>query len=187
MPKKAVFIDRDGTINEEVGYLGEVERLVLIPGAIDAVRSLNEAGYEVVVITNQAGVARGYFDEDAVRQIHRHLFRLFADGGARITAIYYCPHHPDFPGDGSPECNCRKPAPGMLERAAADFDLDLSMSVMVGDTVKDMHVGKSVGCKTIMVETGYGLKERKELDFEPDYVAQDLAEAASWIIGEGAR
>lgn len=184
MGKAAVFIDRDGTINEEVGYLGDADELSLLPGAAEAIRRFNETGLEVIVVTNQAGVARGYFGEDSVRKVNGRLIRELADGGAHVRAIYYCPHHPDFPSEECETCSCRKPNPGMLLLAAHDYDIDLSRSYMIGDTGKDVETGKNAGCKTILVLTGYGREEKDKLEAEPDYIAEDLMAAVDWILSQ---
>jgi D-glycero-D-manno-heptose 1,7-bisphosphate phosphatase len=185
---KAVFVDRDGTINEEIGHLGEVGKFRLYPDSAKAIRMLNKAGYKVVVVTNQAGVARGYFTEENVEEIHAHMKAELAKEGATVDAIYYCVHHPEF-GNGSYKqaCSCRKPEPGMLLQAAADLDIDLSSSYMIGDTAKDMVAGKRAGCKTILVLTGYGEKELHAIPsgFAPVFIARDLLVAASWILHIG--
>ncbi|MCL5291373.1 MAG: D-glycero-beta-D-manno-heptose 1,7-bisphosphate 7-phosphatase [Actinobacteria bacterium] len=182
MARGAVFIDRDGTINKEVGYLSNTDDMVLLPRSVEAIKRLNEAGLDVFVITNQAGVARGYFDENAVREIHKRLRERLADGGAKVKAIYYCPHHPDFPNGDCEKCACRKPNPGMLLMAARDHDVDLSLSYMIGDTVKDVETGQKAGCRSILVLTGYGREEQDKLKVEPDYIADDLMTAADWIL-----
>ncbi len=182
MGKTAVFLDRDGTINEEVGYLSDAASLSLIPGAAEAIGRLNEAGIEVFVVTNQAGVARGYFNEDSVREVNRHLIKELADENAHVRAIYYCPHHPDFSSSECKTCSCRKPQPGMLLLAALDYGIDLSSSYMIGDTGKDVETGKNAGCKSILVLTGYGREEKDKLEVEPDYIADDLMAAVEWIL-----
>ncbi|MCL4499486.1 MAG: D-glycero-beta-D-manno-heptose 1,7-bisphosphate 7-phosphatase [Chloroflexi bacterium] len=184
MGRGAVFIDRDGTINAEVGYLGKIDALALLPGAIKAIQHLSEVGLDVFIVTNQAGVARGYFDEEVIRAIHRKLAEELAQAGAFVRAIYYCPHHPDFPGDGCGTCSCRKPLPGMLFMAAADYGIDLSESFMVGDTVKDIETGRNAGCKSVLVLTGYGKEEKEKLTVRPDFIAEDLLGAAEWIISQ---
>jgi D-glycero-D-manno-heptose 1,7-bisphosphate phosphatase len=180
--RPAVFLDRDGTIIEEVGYLREPSGVKLIPGAAEGVRRLNERGVAVVVVTNQAGVGRGYFPESAVNQVHAEVARQLAGagGGARWDAVYYCPHHP---GDG---CDCRKPGPGMFRRAAAEHGLDLKRSFVVGDKVSDVRAGALLGCRTVLVLTGYGAEEverARAAGLTPDYVAADLAAAADWVLG----
>jgi D-glycero-D-manno-heptose 1,7-bisphosphate phosphatase len=154
---EAVFLDRDGTLIEEVNYLSRVEQVRLIPGAAAAVRRVNAAGARVVVVTNQAGVARGYFPEERVAEVHAHLSALLSTQGARVDAFYYCPHHAaEGVGAFKVDCDCRKPKPGMLRAAARDLDLDLSRSWMIGDKVCDLTAGAAAGCRTVLVQTGYG-------------------------------
>lgn len=178
-PRPAVFLDRDGTIIEEVGYLKDPSQARLIPGAAEGIRRLNEAGVPVVVVTNQAGVGRGYFPESAVAAVHAEVARQLLAQGARWDAAYYCPHHPDA------GCDCRKPSPGMLRKAAAEHGLDLAGSFVVGDKVSDLKAGAPLGCRTVLVLTGYGVTEGergKAAGFAPDHVAPDLAAAADWVL-----
>ena len=186
MKRRAVFLDRDGTINEDVGYPGRYDQVRIYPYSFEAVRKLNEAGLAVVVITNQSGVGRGLFSEDDLRAIHDRMRADFAAAGARIDAVYYCPH---FPGSSSPaydaDCACRKPFPGMALRAREDLGLDLEGSYMVGDKVEDVLFGRNAGARTVLVLTGYGAASRSALEAagsEPDHVAADLGEAADWIL-----
>ncbi len=154
---EAVFLDRDGTLIEEVNYLSRVEQVRLLPGAAEAVRRVNEAGVRVVVVTNQAGVARGYFPEDRVAEVHAHLSAVLGERGARIDTYYYCPHHAESGvGAYKVDCDCRKPKPGMLRTAARELGLDLSRSWMIGDKVCDLKAGAAAGCRTVLVKTGYG-------------------------------
>ena len=184
--RAAVFLDRDGTINEEVDFVRTPAELVLIPGAAAAVRRLNEAGLVSCVISNQSGVARGFYTEAELVGIHAKLERDLAEAGGRIDRIYYCPHHPT---KGLPPydvvCECRKPAPGMLLTGAREFDVDLSRSFVVGDRDVDIQVGKAVGAYAILVLTGYGRRTREEIagtDIVPDFVASDLADAVMHIL-----
>lgn len=157
LPRTALFLDRDGTLIEEVGYLSDPDQIQLIPGAADVVRHANEIGVPVVVVTNQAGVARGLFTEARVGEVHRHLTALLAEHGATVDAYYYCPHY--LKGtieEYRIECECRKPSPGMLLRAARDLSLTLDGSWMVGDRLSDLEAGAAAGCRTILVRTGYG-------------------------------
>lgn len=183
--RPAVFLDRDGTIIEEVGYLNRLERLRLFPWTIDAIRCFNAADMAVVVVTNQAGVARGYYDEAFVRETHRLIDDRVRAGAALIDGYYYCPHHPG----GSVEayrraCDCRKPATGMLRQAAADLGLDLARSYVVGDRWGDVDLGRAAGARTVIVATGYasGREARPEGAAAADHVADNLAAAAGWII-----
>ncbi len=187
MSRPAVFLDRDGTIVREVDYLRSPEELRLLPHAADAIRRLNEIGFAVVVTTNQSGVARGLLTEDDLAQVHKLLAERLAKRGARLDAIYFCPHHPTAgAGPYRRECSCRKPAPGMLLRAAEELDLDLSRCFAVGDSRRDLVAGREAGCKTILVRSGYGRGvETESADALPaDYVADDLAAAVDWIVGQ---
>lgn len=184
-PRRAVFIDRDGTLNVEVNYLHRIEDLVLVPGAAVAIRALNQAGYQTIVVTNQAGIARGYYDEGALHHLHAHLAEVLAAADARLDAIYFCPHHPDFSGP----CACRKPAPGMLLRAAAERQLDLDQSWLIGDTAGDLGAGQAAGCRTVLVRTGYGRETEAtlgvaETDGRPDAVVEDIGAAARFILAQ---
>jgi D-glycero-D-manno-heptose 1,7-bisphosphate phosphatase len=156
----AVFVDRDGTLLEEVGYLDRLERLALFPYSVDAVRLLNRAGFRVVVITNQAGVARGFFGEGFVKEAHEFLDRTFRAGQARIDGFYYCPHLPEASVEAyRRQCDCRKPRPGMIRDAERDLDLDIPGSYVVGDRWLDVELGLAVGARTVLVRTGYGRTE----------------------------
>src|SRR5262245_46095039 len=140
MAKQAVFLDRDGTLIEEAGYLDRLERLVFYPWSVDAVRVLNRGGFAVVIVTNQAGIARGIFPEAFLTDAHAHVRARLDAGGARVDGFYYCPHHPDASVAAyRKDCECRKPQPGMLRRAAADLDLDLARSFVVGDRWHDLE------------------------------------------------
>jgi D-glycero-D-manno-heptose 1,7-bisphosphate phosphatase len=177
----AVFLDRDGTIIDEVNYLSRVEQVRLLPGAAGAIRRWNAAGVRVVVVTNQAGVARGMFPEVRVGEVHAHLSAVLAAAGARVDAYYYCPHHATAGvGEYRVACDCRKPRPGMLLAAARDLGLDLSRSWMVGDKPCDLEAGAAAGCRTVLVRTGYGAGLTDPLPAEElrlAGVAADLTEA----------
>lgn len=180
--RRAVFLDRDGTINEEVGYLDTLGKLRLLPGAAGAIGDLNRAGWAVVVVTNQSGIARGFFDEGFVEETHRRLQDLLREAGARIDGFYVCPHHPTEGREPyRMDCPCRKPRPGLILRAAAELEISLGESYMVGDTPKDVEAGTRAGARGILVRTGYG----RECPPPPDtaFVAEDLAEAVRWILG----
>ena len=182
---RAVFLDRDGTLIEESGYLERLDRLHFFPYTVDAVRQLNRAGFLVVVITNQAGIARGIVDEEFVALAHGHISRRLQAGGARVDAFYYCPHHPDgFVESFRARCNCRKPQPGMLRKAAADFRIDLQQSFCVGDRWHDVDAGQAAGTRTVLVRTGYGasVEAEKRPGAPPDAIADNLAAAAAWIL-----
>lgn len=172
---RAVFIDRDNTICRDVPYCSRPEDLELMPMVADGIRLLSEHGFKVVVITNQSGVARGYFTEEMLSQIHQKMQNDLAKQGAFVDAIYYCPHHPDD------NCNCRKPKPAMILQAARDLDIDINKSYIIGDSDMDTEMGKKAGCLTIVVATlnQDATVPRKP---EPDYIASDLYEAANWVI-----
>jgi D-glycero-D-manno-heptose 1,7-bisphosphate phosphatase len=185
--RRAVFMDRDGTISEEVGYVNHVSRYRVFPFAAEAVRVLNDAGWLAVLVTNQAGVARGYFREELIGEVHKVLAAELERGGARLDAVYYCPHHPSV---GEPpyrfDCDCRKPRPGLLLRAADELGLDLSRCWMVGDRYSDTELARNAGARSALVLTGYG---RGELEHQshawphrPDLVAEDLLEAVKKIV-----
>jgi D-glycero-D-manno-heptose 1,7-bisphosphate phosphatase len=181
LKKRAVFLDRDGTINVEKDYLFRTEDFRFIEGAPAAIRRLREAGFLVIVVTNQSGVARGYFSLEDVERLHRHLQRELARFGTRIDDFYLCPHHPGF-GD---ECDCRKGRPGMLLRAADEYNIDLEKSFMVGDKAADIEAGKRAGCCSLLVLTGYGAAEAAGLDGVPRF--PDLARAADFILSRSGR
>lgn len=181
----AVFLDRDGTLIEDVGYLDRLERLEIFPWSIDSVRLLNRAGFRTVVVSNQAGVARGFFKEPFLAELHGEIGRRFQAGGAVIDAFYYCPHHPDAPiEEYRRRCECRKPAPGMIRRAEWELGIDLDRSFVVGDRWLDVMLGEAVGARTVLVRTGYGRTEEANPPSEvaADHVAENLAEAVSWIL-----
>ena len=185
--RPAVFIDRDGTLTEEVGYVNHPDRLRLLPRSAAAVRRLNEAGIAAVVATNQAGMARGYFSEEVMNAVNQRLVEELKRSGAHLDGLYVCPHHPT---EGAPpfraDCECRKPKPGLLLRAASDLDLDLSASSIVGDKPSDLAVARPVGARSVLVLTGYGLGEweyrRAHFPVTPDHVAADLLDAVEWVI-----
>ena len=183
--KRAVFLDRDGVINEEVNYLSAPDQLRLIPGAPEAIARLNATNLPVIVITNQAGVARGYYPEAQIEVVHAALSHELAQAGAHIDRYYYCPHHPT---EGLPpyrvECECRKPRPGLLLQAAQDFDLDLKQCFVIGDNHSDIALSQATGCHTVLVLTGHGAHVWREwrYDFQPDHVAPDLSAAVAWIL-----
>jgi D-glycero-D-manno-heptose 1,7-bisphosphate phosphatase len=180
MSQPAVFLDRDGTLNEEMGYINHLSRFRLLPQAVPAIRRLNEAGLKVVVVTNQSGAARGYFPATLVNEVHGHLKQLLAAGGAHLEGIYACLHGPDE------DCACRKPKPALIQQAARDLDLDLTRSYLVGDRYKDIETAANAGVKGILVLTGYGLGEYEYLraasKIQPVNVAPDLLEAVEWIL-----
>lgn len=178
MANKAVFIDRDGTIARDVPYCSCPEDFELFPETAEGIKLLNENGFKVIVVTNQSGIARGYFTEETLGKIHEKMKGELARAGARVDAIYYCPHHPD---DG---CDCRKPKPGMALQAASDLDIDFSQSYVVGDMDMDIEMGHRIGCKTLLI----GDKKDKLLPLTEegkviaDAIVSDLLEAARRIL-----
>lgn len=186
--KPAVFLDRDGTLIEEVGYLDALARISVFPFSVDAVRLLNRAGLAVVVVTNQSGVARGYFDEPLVESTHRHIAAVLARGGARVDGFYYCPHHPEGRVAAYRlDCDCRKPRPGLLHRAAKELGVDLARSFVVGDRAHDIATGVNAGARGVLVRTGYGRAHEAEAAPSAAAVADNLAEAVSWILRHRSR
>ncbi len=188
---KAVFLDRDGTVNEEVGYLANLSKLRLIPGAGAAIRRLNEAGFQVVLVTNQSGVARGYFPESLVHEAHERLFEMLKSEGARIDAVYYCPHHPKAGNSHyTVDCDCRKPKTGLIDRALKERAIDIRHSYMVGDKWSDVELAQRAGAHAILVASGFAPDDpgnkRPELLPDPDFTASSLMEAVEWIIGHEA-
>ena len=182
MSRPAVFLDRDGTINEEMGYINHVSRLKLLPGVSDAIRLLNQAGVPAVVVTNQSGAARGYFPPELVTEVHRRLQTELAQDGAYLAGLYTCLHGPED------NCPCRKPKPALILQAARELDLDLARSYLVGDRYRDVETAANAGVKGILVLTGYGRGEYQHLrglsPAQPVYVAEDLADAAAWILAD---
>lgn len=189
--ERVVFLDRDGTLNQEVHYLHKTGDLKLLPGVGRALKLLRQSGYRLVVVTNQAGVARGYFGTEDVENLHRYMDRVLEREGAFIDAYYYCPHHPVHGvGIYKKECSCRKPGIGMFEMAEKRFHIDKAHSFMVGDKLLDVEAGKNYGLASILVGTGYG-REQHDQDVEKgrgflyDYYAEDLMDAARWIVEKG--
>jgi D-glycero-D-manno-heptose 1,7-bisphosphate phosphatase len=188
----AVFLDRDGTIIEEVGYLNHIDRVRLYPWSAKAIRKLNQAGLPVIVMTNQSGVARGYFPEELVRRVHQKIARELAARGARVDAFYYCPHYPNGPVKAYGQaCHCRKPETGMIDEAAKRFKINVSASFVVGDSYRDMRMGFRAGARTVLVMTGYGRGEyayhRQRWLRKPDQIAENLQDAAEKILKQLAR
>jgi D-glycero-D-manno-heptose 1,7-bisphosphate phosphatase len=184
---RAVFLDRDGTINEEMGYINHLDRFVLLPAAAAAVRRINAGGLKAVVVTNQSGAARGYFPVAFIDRVHEKMRRLLSEEGAILDGIYTCLHGAQ---SGEPEagCDCRKPRPGLLLRAARDLNLDLVRSYVVGDRFQDVEMARRAGARAVLVLTGYG---KGELEFvgpvspvRPDFVAADLPQAVEWILAD---
>ena len=176
--QKTVFLDRDGTIAHDAQYCSRPEDFQLLEGAAEAISLLKHHGFLVIIITNQSGLARGYFNEEALDNIHRKMRDELARGGTAIDGLYYCPHHPD---DG---CNCRKPQPGLVRQALAEHDIDLTLSYFVGDLPIDIELGKAIGCRTVLVT-----QDRRDIDAQAvgaDYVAPTILDAARYIVDKDA-
>jgi D-glycero-D-manno-heptose 1,7-bisphosphate phosphatase len=170
--RPAIFLDRDGTLMRDVDYCGDPAKVEVFPEASDSLRRLKQAGYKLIIITNQSGIARGYFDDDDYRAVEREFLRQL--GADLIDGSYHCP---DLPGTNSPR---RKPRPGMIFEAQQDHQLDLSRSYFIGDKASDIGCGQNAGVKTILVQTGYGTRE---IDCSADWIVSDLAQAAEIILG----
>ena len=188
MTKPAVFIDRDGTISEEVGYVNHPSRFRLFPYSSEAIKRLNEGNWLAILVTNQAGVARGYFSEEIITEVHNRLNKDLALENAHLDAIYYCAHHPSV-GEAPYriDCDCRKPKAGLIKRAAADFEIDLGNSWMVGDRYSDIELAHNAGLQSAFVLSGYGRGEweyqRSSWELQPDLVSEDLLQAVNSIVG----
>lgn len=182
--RRAVFLDRDGTVNQEKEYLHRIEDFEFIPGAPEALALLRGAGFMLVVVTNQSGVARGYYDLVAVDRLHRHVDGELARSGAAVDGWYCCPHHPSVGGDDGGSCSCRKPLPGMILQAADELNIDCAASFMVGDKLIDVEAALAAGCTPILVRTGYGAGEEARLP-QGVAVVDDLPAAAALIIAMG--
>jgi D-glycero-D-manno-heptose 1,7-bisphosphate phosphatase len=185
MQTRAVFLDRDGTLIEEAGYVNHLSMVKLFPYTIDAVRQLNLAGFKVVVLTNQAGISRGIVPEPFVADAHAYLSQRLAAGSAAVDAYYYCPHHPAGVVQGlNVECECRKPKAGMWQRAAADLGLDLARSFSVGDRWRDVRAARAAGTRSVMVRTGYGHAEEQSppAGVTTEAIVDNLAAAVGWIL-----
>lgn len=187
MKKPAVFIDRDGTVNEQMGYINHLSRFVMLSGAAEAIKLLNSHQYLTIIVSNQSGVARGYYPIELVNEVHAHMKALMKEEGAFVDGIYFCPHHvkgsvPEY----SIPCNCRKPKTGLIEKACKDFDIDMANSYVIGDRYSDIELAMRLDIKGVLVATGYGLGDLDyvfpRLTYRPSYVAQDLLHAVRWII-----
>lgn len=189
MSRPAVFLDRDGTINEQMGYINHICRFQLLPRAAAAIRLLNDAKIPVIVVTNQSGLARGYFPKELLEEVHQRMHRQLAEAGAHVDGIYICPHYPEAKlPEYRVECDCRKPQAGLFLKAAADLDLDLAHSYVVGDRWSDLKAADRCQATGILVLTGYG---RGDLTYigptqkiQPRMVAEDLYDAATWILDD---
>ena len=182
---RAVFLDRDGTINVEKDYLHRIEDFEFIAGVVVAIRALKDHGYLVVVVTNQSGVARGYYTLDDVAVLHEYIQAELERSGTKVDAFYVCPHHPNS-GSGrfTRECDCRKGQPGMLLQAAREHDIDLRTSFMVGDKLADVEAGVRAGCQPILVRTGYAEEDAVAAQYPDTPVCRDLPEAVRFVLGK---
>ncbi|HMA62042.1 MAG TPA: D-glycero-beta-D-manno-heptose 1,7-bisphosphate 7-phosphatase [bacterium] len=182
MMNRAVFLDRDGTLNyDSKDYVKSVEEFKIFKNTPAAIRKLTDAGFLIIVITNQSGISRGYFSEEELERMHQKLRQKVDEAGGRIDAIYYCPHHPDD------NCNCRKPGPENINKAAKRFDINLANSYFIGDSKKDIVAGKKAGCKTVLVKTGikdYSEKAIQNWEIQPDSIFSDILGAAKMITGQ---
>ncbi len=175
---RAIFLDRDGVINVEVGYLTNSKDFKFIEGTIEALKILKQKGYLLIVITNQAGIARGYYKKETLEEIHNKMNNVLKKNNIILDDIFYCPHHPDYTGP----CDCRKPQPGMIFKAREKHNIDLQSSFMIGDTLRDIEAGLAAQCKTVLVLTGYGFEERDKIsNSQPDFIYENLLEFAKNI------
>lgn len=182
--RPAVFLDRDGTLNREVDYLTEVADFELLPGAAEALRDLQAAGYLLVVVTNQSAIARGMMDAERLDEIHAEMTRLLSDAGVHLDHVAACPHHPD-----TGPCTCRKPQPGMLLEATRTLGIDLTTSYVVGDSLRDLQAGEAIGVRGILVATGKGAGQEhaaRTTGRAVEPFVPDLRAAADWILARGA-
>ncbi len=181
-------MDRDGTVNEQMGYINHLDRFMLLPGAGEAIRLLNDAGYLAIIVSNQSGVARGYFPIDLVYRVHDKMTSLIKEEGAVLDGIYFCPHYPG--GKVSPYgavCDCRKPGMGLIQKARETFDIDMENAYVIGDRCTDIEMAHKADLKGILVKTGYGRGDLEyvfpKFPFQPVHVAEDLLDAVKWILG----
>ncbi len=186
---RAVFLDRDGTISVEIGYIDNADDLEIIPGSFEGLKKLQESGFKLIVITNQSGVARGYFEESMVHEINNRLIGVLNASGVKIDAVYFCPHHPDKADieKYSKKCDCRKPGIKLVTQAVEDLNISLDGSIFIGDKISDIKCGQNAKLRTILVRTGYGEEEEQKILKDcsikaPDFTADDLSDAANWII-----
>ena len=190
MKKSAVFIDRDGTVNEQMGYINHISRFVMLPGAAEAIKLLNNYQYLAIIVSNQSGVARGYFPIELVDEVHAHMREMLEKDGAFLDGIFYCPHYAKgIVPELSIDCDCRKPKTGLIEKACEAFDIDMSNSYVIGDRYTDIELALRSNVKGILVATGYGLGDTNyvfpRLSFKPAHIAKDLLQAVRWIIKTG--
>ena len=182
----AIFLDRDGTINEEMGYINHIDRFKIFPFVAESIKIFSNNGFKTFVVTNQSGLARGYFTEELLEDVHKKLIDYLLENGTKLDGVYFCPHHPtEGIGKYRKNCNCRKPKTGLIEKAVKEHDIDLKNSFMIGDRYKDMKFAKNLNLKSGLVLTGYGKGEyenqRQTWSFMPDLIANDLKEMAQKI------
>lgn len=192
MKRPAMFLDRDGTINEQMGYINHSSRFHLLPGTGEAVRLLNQKGYLALVVSNQSGVARGYFPRELVDQVHQKMVRLLDEQGAFLDGIFYCPHYPSGKvQEYAHPCICRKPQTGLIQQAQARFEIDMARSYVIGDRISDLQMAQNCGLKSILVLTGYGLGDMEYViphsRVQPFHVAPDLLHAVRWVLEQENR
>jgi histidinol-phosphate phosphatase family protein len=181
MGSKAVFIDRDGTINVNVNYLDDPDNFQMYPTVAKGIKHLQKQGFKIIIITNQSGIARGFFSQEILQKIHEKMLHQLSKEGATVDAIYYCPHHP------KDNCECRKPRVGLFEKAAEEFNIDMRQSFMIGDRMLDIEAGYKSGCKTILVPENHS-KVKEELEasiIKPDYICNDFYSGVLWIVKHG--
>ena len=182
MGHKAVFIDRDGTINQNIGYIDHPDDFHMYPGVVEGIKLLKKYGYKIIVVTNQSGIGRGYFVKEHLDEIHHKMNNEFSDNGTAVDAIYFCPHHPDE------NCSCRKPKTGLFEQAVEDLDINIEESFIIGDRMLDMEAGDKIGCTTVLVPED---KEKIDIEMEespvkPDCVCDDFLSGVMWILHHDA-
>ena len=187
MSLSAVFIDRDGTINEQMGDINDPSRFILLPNVVEAIGLLNQNKFLSVVVSNQSGVARDYFPLELVYEINQIMEKQLGEKAVKIDGIFFCPHHPKAKLESYRlECDCRKPKTGLIEQACQVLDIDLPRSFVVGDRYSDIEMGHSLNLRSVLVETGYGLGEKKYVlpkkKRKPDHIAHDLLGAVHWIL-----
>lgn len=192
MKRPAVFIDRDGTINEQMGYINHISRFVLLPGTAEGIRLLNRHQYLAIIVSNQSGVARGYFPMELIDRVHAHMKDLLAKEGANVDGIFFCPHYPrGIVPEYSVECDCRKPRTGLVQKACEKFDIDMENSYVIGDRCSDIELAERSNLKGIMVTTGYGFGDIEYVlphkPFKPQHIARDLLHGVRWIIEQGVK
>ena len=185
--RPAVFLDRDGTINEQMGYINHISRFILLPGVAEAIKLLNDNNIPVIVVTNQSGLARGYFPRELLDEVHAAMKAMLSEQGASVDGIYICPHHPEAKEEKYRlDCTCRKPKTGLLELASTDLNLSLADSYMIGDRWSDLKCAERAGCSSVLVLTGYGRGDLKYIGpgqkVQPQHIAENLLDAVNWVL-----